>query len=394
MSTNPEARAWIGVRADALLRNYARVAEAAGPDAGVLPMVKANAYGLGAHEVVVRLEPLDPWGFGVATADEGIELRAAGIGRPIVVCSPVPFGQIEEAVCAGLQLSVSSLAALERIRLVAERRGRPAEIHVDVDTGMGRSGFDWRLADEWLPALAETSEQLRWIGCYTHLHSADGDRASVAQQCERLAGVLSRVEGPGGPGMVHVLNSAGVFRMPASAGALVRPGIFLYGGRIGPGQPFPEPVASVHARVVHVRDAPEGTTLGYGATYTASGPERWATLSIGYGDGLPRALGNRGRALLHGTRVPIIGRISMDVTVVDISGVPAVVEGDVATLIGSQDGEEIALDDVAELADTISYEVLTGLTARLPRVWTDADTGSASTGSHDSESHDKEGRSS
>ena len=169
--------------------------------------------------------------------------------------------------------------------------------------------------------------------------------------------------------MVHVLNSAGSFRTPEYARSVVRPGIFLYGGRVGPEQPEPEPVASVHARVVHLRDAAPGTTLGYGSTPTATVSERWATLSIGYGDGLPRALSNRGHAIVEGEKVPIIGRISMDVTVVNVSGVSNVHEGSVATLIGSDGDARISLDDVAGEAGTISYEVLTGLTDRLPRVW-------------------------
>jgi alanine racemase len=132
----------------------------------------------------------------------------------------------------------------------------------------------------------------------------------------------------------------------------------------------------MHARVVHVRDAEPGTTLGYGATYRAGGRERWATLAIGYGDGLPRALGNRGSALLCRRRVRIIGRISMDMTVVDITGAPEVRCGDVATLLGADGGEAITVDEVADLAGTISYEVLTGLTRRLPRLWTGLDGGS------------------
>ena len=149
------------------------------------------------------------------------------------------------------------------------------------------------------------------------------------------------------------------------------PGVFLYGGSAGPGLPEPDPVASVRARVVHVRDASPGTTLGYGATYAAPGWERWATLAIGYGDGLPRALGNRGAALLRGRRTPVIGRISMDMTVVNISDVDGVEPGDVATLIGEIGGERITVDEVAEQAGTISYEVLTGFTTRLPRIWID-----------------------
>ena len=165
-------------------------------------------------------------------------------------------------------------------------------------------------------------------------------------------------------------------RCPAYAGDAVRPGIFLYGGRVGRDLPAPEAVASVRARVVHVRSAAAGTTVGYGSTYRADGDERWATVSIGYGDGLPRSLGNCGSALVAGRRVPIIGRISMDVTVVDITGAPSVESGDVATFLGSDGDERITVDEVAELAGTISYEVLTGFTQRLPRVWMERGSGS------------------
>jgi alanine racemase len=234
---------------------------------------------------------------------------------------------------------------------------------------MGRSGFDWRVAERWLPTISAVDPRLRWSGIYTHLHSADDDPASVDPQARRLAEVLARVADPPADLLVHVLNSAGVFRAPAHTHALVRPGIFLYGGRVGDGQPVPEAVASVHARVVHLRDATPGTTLGYGATYAAQADERWATLSIGYGDGLPRALGNKGSAIVDGVRCPIIGRISMDVTVVNITGAPGASEGSVATFIGTDGGDTITVDDVAGEVGSISYEVLTGLTPRLPRVW-------------------------
>jgi alanine racemase len=369
MSTNPKARAWVEVRADALRRNYTRIGEAVGPGARILPMVKADAYGLGVASVVECLEPLDPWGFGVAAVQEGLELRRLGVERPVVVCSPAPIGEIDDAVEADLQLSVSSLDTLRRLAEAGRRAGRVAGWHLDVDTGMGRSGFDWRCADDWLPEVGRPDPALRWVGCYTHLHSADEDGVSVEAQWQRLSSVLDRLEEPPEGLMVHVLNSAGVFRAPEHARALVRPGIFLYGGRVGDGQPEPEPVASVRARVVRVREVTAGTTLGYGATHTAGGAERWATLAIGYGDGLPRALSNRGHALLRGVRTAIVGRISMDVTVVDCSGVPDVTEGDVATLIGADGDERITVDDVAGQAGTISYEILTGLTKRLPRVW-------------------------
>jgi len=369
MSTNPTSRAWAEIDAAALLRNARTVQSSVGPDARLLPMVKADAYGLGVAEAVQALEPLGPWGFGVATAEEGAELRALGITRPVVVVSPVPEGSLRTALEADLQIGIASLDVLRMTADAARSLGATGGIHLEIDTGMGRSGFDWRAVDSWGPEVPKTaSEALRWVGCYTHLHSADEGTASVHEQWRRFSGALERLELPEGV-VIHVLNSAGAMRLPEYAVAVVRPGIFLYGGEVGAGLPAPEAVVGLKARVVHLKDAAPGDTLGYGATYCAQDSERWATLSIGYGDGLPRALSNQGHALLRGVRVPIVGRISMDVTVVDITGVPDVELGDTATLIGGDGEHRITLDEVAELAGTISYEVLTGLTNRIHRIW-------------------------
>ena len=339
-------------------------------------MVKADGYGLGMDAVVGALEPEDPWGFGVATVEEGVRLRANGVEKPVVIFSPIPPAAYDRAVASDLTVTVSELEAVDRLGAAAGRRGGIARFHVEVDTGMGRSGFDWCRAHEWGPALAErTTSSLVWEGCYTHFHSADveGDD-SASGQWKRFQAVLEALP-EGTDRLVHACNAAAALRYPAMARDAVRPGIFLYGGSAGAGLAAPDPVASLRARVTLVRDVSEGATVGYGATHRARGSERWATLGIGYGDGLPRALGNRGSALVSGRRVPIIGRISMDMTVVDITGVEGVAAGDVATLIGTDGGERITLDEVADLAGTISYEILTGLTQRLPRIWAVTDDG-------------------
>ena len=249
-----------------------------------------------------------------------------------------------------------------------ERLGREVAWHLDVDTGMGRSGFPDDAVDAWADAALRPRPGLRLAGVETHLHSADDDLETVERQWKRLEAVRQRLDLVDGVS-VHVLNSAGSMGRPRYAASMVRPGIFLYGGSIGEGAETPRPVASVRASLVHVREAPAGTTLGYGSTYTATTSERWGTLSIGYGDGLPRALSNRGEAIIDGVRVPIIGRISMDVTVVNITGVSGAGPGTVATLIGQDGDTAVSVDEVAAWADTISYEVLTGLTPRLPRIW-------------------------
>ena len=337
-------------------------------------MVKADAYGLGMEAVVRALEPESPWGYGVATVAEGIRLRGAGVAKPIVIVSPLAPGDYDHAVAHALTPTISELDGLERLAAAVERVSRPARFHVEIDTGMGRSGFDRLRVGEWGPALvARLNDRLAWEGSYTHFHSADveGDDSTM-EQWLRFRQATEALTGVGAE-MVHACNGAAALRYPSLAADAVRPGIFLYGGRVGAGVAVPEEVVSVRSRVTLIRQVPDGTTLGYRATYRATGSERWATLGIGYGDGLPRSLGNRGGALVRGRRVPIIGRISMDMTVVDISGVDGVVVGDPATVIGSNRQERISVDDVAELAGTISYEILTGLTGRLPRIWAEAD---------------------
>ena len=390
MSNLARSRAWVDVDLDALRHNFLTVRSAAGRGTGVVAMVKADAYGIGMARVVRALEPLEPLAFGVAAAAEGAELRALGIERPIYVMSPLPPQAVEQAAVARLTASISELVGLERWGAAAERLGIPLDFHVEIDTGMGRAGFDWRTVGEWGPAIRSRTGPgagdaaaarrgggglLQWTGVFTHFHGADAPtRSPTAQQWERFRDALAQLPVPREDLTVHVSNSAASLRWREYAVDAVRPGIYLYGGHpmAGSGSegeiPPPRPVAAVRARVVLVREAAPGSTVGYGATHTARRWEKWATLAIGYGDGYPRKLGNRGVALVHGVRVPVLGRISMDMTVVDVSTVPDVREGDVATLIGRDGQGEIPLDEVAGQAETIGYEILTGLTPRLPRV--------------------------
>jgi alanine racemase len=271
-----------------------------------------------------------------------------------------------------LTLSLSSVEAVALWARVARGSSRRLPFHLEIDTGMGRSGFPVEELDVWAPEVAKLAAgSLRWEGCLTHFHSADEpDLRPTELQWAHFVAAARRLERFVAPARLelHAANSAATRRCSFPADQ-VRPGIFLYGGRVG-AEP-PKPVAAVRARVVLVRSVPEGSTVGYGATHRAGpGGERWATLAIGYGDGLPRVLGAAGgEALVGGRRAPIVGRISMDTTVVDVTGIPNVDVGDVATLIGRDGRDELTVDEVARRAGTISYEVLTGLTARLPRLY-------------------------
>jgi alanine racemase len=380
-STPLRSRAWVDVDLDALRRNLRRVQGAVGPGAAVVPMVKADAYGLGIRAVADALRrelaPDGPWAFGVAAVAEGEALRDAGWTGRVLLAAPTPPDELPRVARAGLTPSVSELEALGRWAELAEEEGRRLPFHLEVDTGMGRAGFPWAEAAEWGAEAARIAAgRLRWEGCFTHFHSADEpDLAATDGQWERFRHALSLLPAPaeGDPArVVHSSNSAAALRRAGYGCDLVRPGIFLYGGMAG-ADVHPEPVASVRARLALVREVPAGTSVGYGATYTASGPELWGTAAIGYGDGLRRSLGaSGGEAIVRGARVPIVGRISMDVTVLNLSRVPGVRAGDVATFIGRDGAEEIRVDEVAERCGTISYEILTGLTRRLPRVYLQA----------------------
>ncbi len=369
-------RAWLEVDVAALARNAAVLGERIGR-ARLLPMVKAEGYGLGALRTVRALRAVEPWGFGVATAEEGAELRAAGVAERIVVFFPCAALDAPALARDGLEGAVSSLDALEAYAEHASAAGPSGGVltlHLEIDTGMGRSGLPDRSAETWIPRVAERlgTDGLRLVGTFTHFHSAEEDAEATRRQWERFRSVLDRMRAEGlNPGLVHAGNSAVAVLGPPLEADLARPGIYLYGGapgRMADATPAPEPVARLRARVLDVREVEAGATVSYGATWTAPRPARLATLGIGYGDGLPHALSNRGSAIIEGRRVPIVGRVCMDVTVVDVTGAGEVRPGSVATLLGREGDEEIGLTEMARLCETIEYELLTGFGARLPRV--------------------------
>lgn len=336
----------------ASLLTNARSVQRAAPRASLLPMVKANAYGLGVIPVVKALDTVNPWGFGVATVAEGAELRRAGVDRPILVFTPALVADRE------MYREHDLRAVLDEPIAAA---GWDMPYHLEIDTGMGRAGIPWTDSAQIEQAVTPSLE-----GVFTHFHSADELESSVIEQLERFHVSLAAL-GPR-PRLVHAGNSAGVFRCNGDFD-LVRPGIFLYGGRIGQELPGPEPVVSVRATVVSVRRLEQGATVSYGAEWTAKVPTAVATLGIGYADGIPRAIQGRGEVLLHGKRCPIVGRVTMDMLMVDVGAVDEgrVARGDVATLIGQDKGGGVSLDEFADWGGTISYEILTGLGARLPR---------------------------
>jgi len=354
--TPTSPRAWVEVDLGALRRNGAALAARAGVP--LLAVIKADGYGLGAVRVAGALELLDPWGFGVATVAEGIELREAGVSRPILVLSPVLPDEYPAMRGASLRPSLGTASTIAEWA----RTGGGAW-HLSIDTGMSRSGISWTE----ISALQETLRHVVPEGAYTHLHSADANDDSTAEQLRRFRCALEAL--PSRPRYLHAENSPAIERGAVSAWDLARPGVFLYGVGGGDGATMsPEPVVHLRARVIDLRTVSDGDTVSYGATWRARGKRRIATLGIGYADGYRRALSNRGTVLLNGQSASVAGIVTMDMTMLDVTDVRCEI-GDVATLIGRDGHDLLTVDDVAATAQVLSYELLVGLKLRVPRVY-------------------------
>ncbi len=346
MSAN---RAWMVIDLANLLAN-ARTVQAAAGGARLLPVVKADAYGLGAGPVATALESLDPWGYAVATVEEAIALREIGVGRAVLVLTPALADMLPAYREHDLRAVIDDPA-------VAARWDRP--FHAEIDTGMARCGVPW---DD--PPRIRACATPHLEGLFTHFSAADQGPQTVAEQWSRFTAALAVLDAR--PPLVHAANSAGAWRLEERLD-LVRPGIFLYGGEHAPDLPPPRPVATVRAPVVSLRRLPAGAPVSYGGDWTAPRDTTVATLGIGYADGVPRNVQGRAHVLLGGRRCPVLGRVTMDFIMVDVGEDADVRVGDVATVVGDEGEEVITIDQFAAWSGTIAYETLTRFGLRLRR---------------------------
>ena len=346
------ARAWVEIDLGAIQRNASLLARRSGVP--VLPMVKADAYGLGAVPVVRALERVSPWGFGVATVDEGVELRDIGVTRPIIVFTPLLTDDFEDAREAHLRPLLSRDADIRAW-------GSHHPWHLGIDTGMGRAGRRW---DDVAP-LRDVLQTNPPEGACTHFHSAELDDGSMELQEERFAKAVAQL--PTRPTVLHAENGAAAARRQRSPWTVIRPGVFLYGvGSGATAKVFPESVVAIRARIVDLREVRAGESVSYDATFRASDTRTIATLPLGYADGVRRHVSNKGSAIVKGRKVPIAGIVTMDMTMIDVTGIQCSI-GDMVTLIGSDGREEITVEDFANAGGLSPYEVLTGLRQRLER---------------------------
>ncbi|MPZ47766.1 MAG: alanine racemase [Dehalococcoidia bacterium] len=360
-------RVWAEVDLDLVVANV-RVLKRQAGDARLLVVVKGNAYGHGAVPIARASIDAGAWGLGVVDLDEGEELRRAGITAPILVLGSSAIALAPRLVESDLRVTAGSLAMGQALSTAAQVVGRDAIVHVKVETGLNRFG----VLPEEAVALAESLRSLPGVvveGLSTHLASVDeGDKTFTYEQYAAFRAAADRL--PWVP-LHHVSSTGALLDLPDLRLALVRSGIGVYGyypGEVSHDAPL-RPVLSLRSRIARVSELHEGETVGYGRTWTADRPGRVALAMAGYADGLHRSLSNQGVALVRGKRVPLIGRVAMDMLMLDITKMSEVDIDDEVTLIGRQGDAEITADEVARLSGTISYEVLAGIMARVPRLY-------------------------
>ncbi|HWY67286.1 MAG TPA: alanine racemase [Terriglobales bacterium] len=381
----PTRPTWAEVSLPTLVTNYKLIRDFVAPHAAVCAVVKCDAYGHGGVECARALEAAGASWFGVTSADEGIELRRAGIAGRILLMSGIWRGEGEAVVEHSLTPAVWSAEQISELNRAADKlRKDRFPVHIEVDTGMARQGVSAANLGYVLEA-ARKAKSICIEGLHSHLASAEVvDAPDVEAQLtayqralEQLAAAHIR------PACLHLANSAAVVARKESwhglrdSTALVRPGISLYGyylpfvTALGVAaetqQPRVKPVLSWKTRIIDIRDIEAGQGVGYNLTSVAKAPSRIATLAVGYGDGLSRALSNRGQVLIRGDFAPIVGKVSMDVTTVDITKISGAQIGDEVVLIGEQNGRRITAADLAAGTQTIAYEVLCNIGKRVPR---------------------------
>jgi alanine racemase len=366
MSDATEHRCWAEIDLGAI-RGNARVAhEHLGPDGSLLAVIKANGYGHGLRAVAKALEN-DAQLFGVANVEEAIDARTA-VAQPVMVLGPALPSERREIIERGFIASISSYDEAQEFSAIV--RTTPASIVCVIDTGMGRMGIAESAAVEELQRIAALPG-LRIHSVSSHLPVADEDAEHTNAQLARFRTLIAAIRSAvPGDYLVHTLATAGLFCFADPAFNLARAGLMLYGATsLGEFQPFLRPAMTLKSRVALLRNVPRGTSISYGRTFTTSRDTVVATVSAGYADGLPRAISGRGMVLVGGRRCAILGRVTMDLIMVDVSDVPGVALGDEVVLIGRQKDEQIAVAEVAEWASTIPWEIFTGIGSRVPRVY-------------------------
>lgn len=374
MPAIPEGRPTVClIDLDALRWNFRQVRAKVGPAVKILSMVKANGYGHGASRIAEVLAAEGSDAFGVATVEEGIELRKAAVSAPILVIAGAYAEQLDLFMKNKLTPVVHDADSLARLDDSARKRGTIFKVHLKVDTGMGRIGFLSADLATWLPLL----KHLRAVeieGVFSHFSHADNVAGDFTRnQLETFCDVVQQLRAGGiAPVLVHLANSAATITLPAAHFNMVRPGLMLYGIHPSPAmatQISLQPVLSWKSRILQLKRVPAGASISYGRTFITRRESLIATVPVGYADGYSRLLSNVGAMLVKGKRAPVAGTVCMDLTMIDVTDIGGVQQGDEVVLLGRQGNAVISADEMAAWSNTISYEILTSIGTRVPRIY-------------------------
>ncbi len=370
------SRVYARVDLDAIVSNMERMKERLPQDAQIMAVIKADGYGHGAVQVAEMLEGYDYiWGFAVATLDEAIVLRAEKIKKPILVLGCVFPDQYMEMLKNDIRMNVYTKEMAESISQMAAQIGKTAYMHIKLDTGMGRLGFD--ITDRSVEAIAEIRQmkQVAMEGIFTHFAKADEvDKDFTRTQLTRFQWMVDQLkEKEVTFSLEHCANSAAIIDLPELPFNLVRAGISTYGlypsEEVQKDQLRLKPALSLKSHVAFVKEVEEGTPISYGGTFVATKKMKIATIPVGYADGYPRSLSNLGYVLIRGKKAPIIGRICMDQFMVDVTEIEGVSFGDKVTMIGCDGNETITVEMLGDLSGRFNYEFICDLGKRIPRVY-------------------------
>jgi alanine racemase len=369
-------RCWTEIDLSALRENLSWIRQRIGPDVKILSVVKADAYGHGLKQIAALLMQSGTDIFGVANLAEAEAIRGVGVGWPILMLGACLPDEVEFAVRDRVMPMLSSYEEAKRFSEVAVRQRATVEAHLKVDTGMGRLGVAPERAKETIERIRRLPG-IRIVGLCTHYSSAEDDAEFSRAQREQFVSVVRHLEAiDARVPLIHANNSAALLHEPKSIFNVVRPGLLVYGivpaGKRMPDSnavPSVRPALSFFSRVTTVKDIKPGTPLSYGRAYVAPRPMKVATVAAGYGDGYLRAGSGRAEVLIGGTRCPVLGRITMDQILADVTRVPETAPGAEVVLIGRQGSETITASEVAHWCGTIPWEVLTSITYRVPRIY-------------------------
>lgn len=364
---------WAEVDLGAVRHNYKQVKKLVGNEASVLVVVKGNAYGHGMLEVAKTLENSGIDFFGVATLDEALYLRGKKIRKPILVLGSVLPKEVEPAVKNDVTLTLCYAELAKVIDRTAARLKKKADVHIKIDTGMGRIGIWHEGAFDFVRDVFFNFKNISVGGIYTHFSAAGRDEFFTTYQLDSFNALLEELKHVGIEiPYRHAANSIATVALKRAHLNLVRPGIIIYG--MYPKRSFSnrlslKPAMSLKTRIVFLKKAQPGTSISYGRTYITQKPTIIATLPIGYADGYGRILSNKAKAIIRGQRAPVVGKVTMDQTMVDVGHIEGVRLGDEVVLIGKQGGNEIRCEELARLAGTIPYEIVCSITNRVPRIY-------------------------